>query len=344
MMCQIKRDSLEIRPTPGRLYVTGDDGDAARLKTSLYRLLASITRDTNLVNAFRDATITVGRKGKFMDRTIALLTDFGSTDTYVGVMKAVMTRIYPAARFIDLTHEIPPQQVQQAAFTLLKTYRYFPPGTIFLVVVDPGVGSARRAIAAQAGDYYFVAPDNGVLSYLLDEIDNPMVVELSNVAYQLTPVSNTFHGRDIFAPAAAHLAAGVPISAFGAPMEHITQQLTLPLKIEDKQISGQIISADHFGNLITSIGEFHWSADYLELTPRFGKPLEQPIRFPADKATIIVDQHTLTGVQRIYGETKPGDLMALVGSGGYLEIAINQGSAAKHLNLASGATVVLHIG
>jgi S-adenosyl-L-methionine hydrolase (adenosine-forming) len=280
-----------------------------------------------------------------MDRTIALLTDFGTTDTYVGMMKAVMMRIYPTAHFIDLTHEIPPQQVQQAAFTLLKTYRYFPPGTIFLVVVDPGVGSARRAIAAQAGDYYFVAPDNGVLSYLLDEIDNPTVVELTNPAYQLTPVSNTFHGRDIFAPAAAHLAAGVPISAFGAPVEHIAQQLNLPLKIEDKQINGQIISADHFGNLITSIGEFHWSADHhLELTPRFGKSPETPIRFAARDAKINISQQTLTGIHRIYSEKQPGDLMALVGSGGYLEIAVNQGSAVKQLNLTSGAPVILHIG
>ena len=280
-----------------------------------------------------------------MDRTIALLTDFGTTDTYVGVMKAVMTRICPDARFIDLTHEIPPQQIQQAAFTLLKTYRYFAPGTIFLVVVDPGVGSARRAIVAQAGDYFFVAPDNGVLSYLLDEVENAIVVELTNPAYQLIPVSNTFHGRDIFAPAAAHLAAGVPISAFGPPVEHVAQQLHLPLKIESGQITGQIISADHFGNLITSIGEFHWTEDnHLELNPRFGKPIEKPIRFAADKITLSVNDQHLTGIHRIYGEAQAGDLVALVGSGGYLEIAINQGNAAQHLKVASGTPVVLQIG
>jgi S-adenosylmethionine hydrolase len=280
-----------------------------------------------------------------MDCTIALLTDFGTTDTYVGVMKAVMTRIYPAIRFIDLTHEIPPQHVQQAAFTLLKTYRYFAPGTIFLVVVDPGVGSARRAIAAQADDYFFVAPDNGVLSYILDEVDTKTVVELTNPAYQLIPVSNTFHGRDIFAPAAAHLAAGVPLSEFGAPVEHIAQQLNLSLKIDGAQITGQIISADHFGNLITSIGEFHWTADnHLELHPRFGKQLEKPIRFDANKATIGVNDQQVTGIRRIYGEAQAGDLMALVGSGGYLEIAINQGNAAQFLNIASGTQVVLQTG
>jgi S-adenosylmethionine hydrolase len=280
-----------------------------------------------------------------MDRTIALLTDFGTTDTYLGVIKAVMTRIYPAARFIDLTHEIPPQQVQQAAFTLLKTYRYFAPGTVFLIVVDPGVGSTRRAIAAQADDYFFVAPDNGVLSYILDEADSKSVVELTNPAYQLIPVSNTFHGRDIFAPAAAHLAAGVAISAFGSPVEHVVQPLNLPLKIEGIQISGQIISADHFGNLITSIGEFHWTDDnHLELNPRFGKPLEKPVRLAADKVTISVNDQQLTGIHRMYGATQPGDLMMLVGSGGYLEIAINQGNAAQHLKVASGTPVVLQIG
>lgn len=280
-----------------------------------------------------------------MERTIALLTDFGTTDTYVGVMKGVMARICPDARFIDLTHEIPAQEVQQAAFTLLKTYRYFAPGTIFLVVVDPGVGSTRRAIAAQAGDYFFVAPDNGVLSYLLDEIKNPTVVELTNPAYQLVPVSNTFHGRDIFAPAAAHLAAGVPISAFGSSIEHVAQQLNLPLKIEGTQITGQIISADHFGNLITSIGELHWTEDrHLELIPRFGAPLDHPLRFPADKVTINVQETILSHIHRIYGETQPGELMALVGSGGYLEIAVNQGNAAQRLNVASGTPVVLQIG
>ncbi|MEO8612237.1 MAG: SAM-dependent chlorinase/fluorinase [Chloroflexota bacterium] len=280
-----------------------------------------------------------------MDRTIALLTDFGTTDTYVGVMKAVMTRIYPAVRFIDLTHEIPPQHVQQAAFTLLKTYRYFAPGTIFLVVVDPGVGSERKAIAAQIDDYFFVAPDNGVLSYILDEVVSKTVVELTNVSYQLVPVSNTFHGRDIFAPAAAHLAAGISLSEFGAPVEQVAQQLNLSLNIEEKEITGQIISADHFGNVITSIGEFHWIDDnHLELHPRFGKPLEKPIRFAADKATISVNDQKVTRIRRIYGEAQAGDLMALVGSGGYLEIAINQGNAAQFLKITSGTPVVLQIG
>jgi S-adenosylmethionine hydrolase len=150
---------------------------------------------------------------------------------------------------------------------------------------------------------------------------------------------------DIFAPAAAHLAAGVSISAFGPPVEHITQQLNLPLKIDGNQFTGQIISADHFGNLITSIGELHWTADsQLELTPRFGKPHEKPIRFAASQAKISIGQQTLTGIHRIYGESHPGDLMVLVGSSGYLEIAVNQGNAAQKLTLSSGTSITLQIG
>jgi S-adenosyl-L-methionine hydrolase (adenosine-forming) len=280
-----------------------------------------------------------------MNRTIALLTDFGTSDTYVGVMKAVMSRICPDVHFIDLTHEIPPQNVRQGAFTLLRNYRFFAPGTVFLVVVDPGVGTTRKAIAAQAGDYFFVGPDNGVLSYTLAEIENPEVVELSNPAYQLTPVSNTFHGRDIFAPAAAHLAAGISLQEFGSPVERIAQQLTPSLKINLPEISGQVMFADHFGNVTTSIGELLWAGDnQLELHPRFGKSAATPITFSADKASIIVGEHTISGIQPIYGGAKKVELIALVDSGGHLEIALNQGSAATKLNAVSGLQVTLQIG
>jgi len=280
-----------------------------------------------------------------MDRTIALLTDFGTSDAYVGVMKAVMERIAPGVRFIDLTHDILPQNIQQATFTLLTSYRYFAPGTIFLIVVDPGVGSTRKAIAAQAGDYTFVAPDNGLLSYMLAEFEETTVVELSNPTYQLHPVSNTFHGRDIFAPAAAYLAAGVPIGEFGQRVEGITQQLPPPLTIYDSTITGQIISADHFGNLITSIGEFRWTEnDSLELKPRFGNPTDTLIQVPAEQAVIHINVQSVKGIRRIYGEANKGDMMALVSSGGYLEIAVNQGNAAEQLNTAPGTLVTLQIG
>src|SRR5664279_4495717 len=159
-----------------------------------------------------------------MSRLIVLLTDFGTTDSYVGVMKGVMLGIAPDAQFVDLTHAIEPQNIRQAAFTLLNSYRFFPAGTIFLVVVDPGVGSERKPIAVCAGGsfaegYTFVAPDNGVLSYVLHELGDAQAVELDNPAYHLAGISYTFHGRDIFAPAVAHLAAGIALDQLGSPLD-----------------------------------------------------------------------------------------------------------------------------
>jgi S-adenosylmethionine hydrolase len=280
-----------------------------------------------------------------MSGTIALLTDFGTSDTYVGVMKAVISRICPGVGFIDLTHEIPPQNIQRGAFTLLKNYRYFAAGTIFLVVVDPGVGSTRKAIAAQAGDYFFVGPDNGVLSYVLSEIEHPAIVELSNTDYRLHPVSNTFHGRDIFAPAAAHLAAGIPLHQFGPALEHITQQGLPSLQINGSQITGHVITTDHFGNLVTSISKLTWvAANQLELHPSLDKPFATPLTFSADQVTVTIGDQNVTGIRHSYSEAPKGELVALVESSGYLEIALNQGSAALQLNLAPNAQIILQIG
>lgn len=279
-----------------------------------------------------------------MPPTIALLTDFGTTDTYVGIMKAVMQRIAPDARFIDITHGIQPQNVRQGAFTLLNAFTYFGPGTIFLVVVDPGVGGTRKPIAASAGGYYFVAPDNGVLSYMLADFENPEVVELSNLSYQLTPVSNTFHGRDIFAPTAAHLASGVPLYKFGPTVEHVYKQLLPQLKIEGSQIIGQALYTDHFGNIITSIGKFNWTDEHtLRLTPQFGNK-DRAVNVPAEKVSIKIRNTTIAQIRRTYGEVDRNELLTLIGSSGYLEIALNQGSAASQLNLTSGDQVTLQIG
>jgi S-adenosylmethionine hydrolase len=284
-------------------------------------------------------------KGKLMDRTIALLTDFGTRDAYVGVMKAVMARICPDARFIDITHEILPQNIQQAALTLLGSYRYFAPRTVFLVVVDPGVGSSRKAIAVQAGDYTFVAPDNHVLSWVLREFPQAAIVELTNPDYQLSPVSNTFHGRDIFAPAAAHLAAGVPLSAFGSAIDQIVQQPAPFLRIDEPHITGEVIYADHFGNLITNIAQFRWIDDTaLLLMPHFSILPAAPITLRPDQAVVTLQDRVVKGIRRTYGEAKKGEVMALVGSGGFLEIAINQGNAAIELNVSPGAQIILQIG
>ncbi len=280
-----------------------------------------------------------------MERTIALLTDFGTTDIYVGVMKAVMRRITPTVEFIDLTHDIQPQNVRQGAFTLLRNYQYFAPGTIFLVVIDPGVGGARKAIGAETGEYTFVGPDNGVLSYVLAEYPDAEIIELSNSDYQLSNVSMTFHGRDIFAPAAAHLANGVPLSAFGGPIRNYAKQLFPQLRITDNTLNGQVMYADHFGNIITSIGELHWvDQTQLMLNPRLMGTAATFPTFSNQKVVIECGNQLIRGIRRTYGEAKKGELLALVNSGGYLEIALNQGNAAAQLSLASGAPITLSLG
>jgi hypothetical protein len=247
-------------------------------------------------------------------------------------------------QFIDLTHDIRPQNVRQAALTLLNAYRYFPAGTVFLTVVDPGVGGARKAIAATGGGYHFVAPDNGLLSYVLDELPEKQIVELTNPDYRLPHVSHTFHGRDIFAPAAAYLAAGVPLESLGNPQANYAKQMMPMVNVTEKAIVGQVLYNDHFGNIITSIGTFEWIDDgQLLLTPRFKKGLV-PVTLAADQVTITVGQVKLKGIQRTYSAGKLGEPLALIDSSGFLEIAINQGNAAARLNLPMTTQVVIHLG
>lgn len=278
-----------------------------------------------------------------MSATIALLTDFGTTDAYVGVMKAVMKRINPTADFIDITHDIQPQNVRQGAFVLLNSYHYFAPGTVFLVVVDPGVGGTRRPIAAYVGDYTFVAPDNGILSYVLNDFTTPMVVELTNLMYQMPHVSNTFHGRDIFAPAAAHLAAGVPVHNFGPVVDRLYRQLLPTFRISESQINGQVLYNDRFGNVVTSIGELKWlEGDHLSLSPRFGSRDATTDVIPS-KAVVHVKGQRVGAIRRTYSETNKNDLMALVDSNGFLEVAINQGNAAKQFQFNPGDPVIVDL-
>ena len=277
-----------------------------------------------------------------MSRTIALLTDFGTTDTYVGVMKGVVLGIMPELRFVDLTHAIQPQNVRQAAFTLLNSYPYFPPETIFLVVVDPGVGSERKPIAVRAGGYTFVAPDNGVLSHVLRELGVFQAVELTNAEYQLA-ASNTFHGRDIFAPAAAHLAAGVSLEAFGNPVGRPVMMPIPLMDVESQHIRSSVEYIDHFGSLVTCIGLLRWAApDELTLTPRFGEA--DSLVLSADKVVVRVGDQEVTTIRQTYVDVEPGNALALVGSGGYLELAVNQGSFAAQFEAQIGDPVAMQIG
>jgi len=275
---------------------------------------------------------------------ITLTTDFGLDDAYVGTMKGVILSIVSDARLVDITHRIASQDVRQTAYVLYTVYRFFPPHTVHLVVVDPGVGSARRAIALRTPRGSFVGPDNGVFSYVMAEQPLTAAVELADPRYRRARVSQTFHGRDIFAPAAAHLAAGVPIDQFG-PL--VPDPVTLPLphlQVNPNVISGEVLHVDHFGNVITSIGCLFWEAEELTLRPAFrgtGETGAQEVHFRADEASVTAEGHEIQGVRRTYAEVEPGDALALVGSTGHLEIAVREGSGARELGLQVGDPVEL---
>jgi len=272
---------------------------------------------------------------------VALLTDFGTRDAYVGTMKGVLQRECPGVPMIDLTHEIVPQNVRQAAFVLWTSYRYFPPGTVFLVVVDPGVGGRRRPLAIRAGDFRFVGPDNGVFSEALAELRDWQAVALDETLIAPGGLSATFHGRDLFAPAAARLACGQPLTTLGRPVADL---ITLPvpaLSVTPHAFSGEIIYIDHFGNAVTSIGTCRWGADgRLTLTPRL-QPDAAPVTFDPARVTLTVGGRRFTRIARTYTEVQPGSPVPLINSAGQLEIAVNQGNARKILGLAVGDRVTV---
>jgi S-adenosylmethionine hydrolase len=256
---------------------------------------------------------------------IALLTDFGSRDHYAGTMKGVALGICPDATLIDITHDLPPHDVLAGALELAACYRYFPSNTIFLVVVDPGVGSARRGIAAEAGDYRFVAPDNGVLTVVFDETPPKRIVELTERRYARATVSRTFEGRDRFAPAAAWLAKGVELSALGRPAASV-HRLDLPRpRIEQERIVGEVLRVDRFGNLVTNIDR----KTFDKIAPSEGRGALE----------IQVGPHQIGKVVSTYADAGPGELCALFGSSEHLEIAANGSSAATELDLGRGAPV-----
>ena len=280
-----------------------------------------------------------------MSSIIALLTDFGLQDIYVGVMKGVMLDIHPEARLVDISHAIEPQHVRQGAIALRDACTFFPAGTVFLVVIDPGVGSTRRPVAVQARGYTFVGPDNGVLTYALEKLDAEVqIVELVNPEYRLPQVSTTFHGRDIFAPAAAHLAAGVPLAHLGPSLERLVQLPRPELNIAGASVTGEVTQIDRFGNITTSIGRLRWvQEDRLLLEPVF-EPQGGPLMVSAPEATVTLNGQTIHEIRVSYSEALRGDLLALVGSTGYLEVAVNQGDAARRLEVSVGDRVELVVG
>ncbi len=257
-----------------------------------------------------------------MKRLIALLSDFGLTDNYVGIMKAVIARISPESRIIDITHDVLPQHIEQAAYLLTTAFPFFPEGTVFISVVDPSVGTERKPVAVKAAGKYFIAPDNGLLSCLVNQKIVDEAVILDRKEYQLTQVSNTFHGRDIFAPAGAHLARGVSFSQLGTPTDPLVlvqKPLFLNKHNNDGSIDGRVIHIDRFGNMVTSL---------------------KPKDLGTDKNwTFALDEENVYDIKRTFSDVESGHPVAYIGSTGYLEIGVRNGSAAQRFKAKIGMDI-----
>src|SRR5665213_3145480 len=253
---------------------------------------------------------------------ITLLTDFGTTDHYVAAMKGVMLGICPQAQLVDVSHGVRAYAVREAAFLLAQSWRCFPPGTVHLVVVDPGVGSSRRPLVAQAGEQSFVAPDNGVLSL----VGGFAARELAEERFFRHPVSRTFQGRDLFAPAAAHLAAGVPIAEFGPKMgDPLILPFGEPVETTPGCWAGSVLHVDRFGNIVTS---FDWA--------RFRAVAEVPF-------VLETGICRATRYRPNYAASATGEVFAIGGSSGYIEVSVNQGDAASLAKVSAGEPVKLII-
>jgi len=266
---------------------------------------------------------------------VTLTSDFGLGDAYVAIMKGVILSRNPDVKVVDVCHSVSPRNIAQAGFVLSTAYQFFPPRTVHVIVVDPGVGTSRKAVILRTPQADFVAPDNGILSYVLNHSANKCAVsgidgrvelglEMEAVAitcpkYWRTPVSNTFHGRDIFAPVAAHLSLGVPLDKFGEAVSSLNiLPVSAPLREADGSLSGHIVHVDNFGNLITDI-----TTDELPLSGRVMR--------------IEVGGHAIDGLSRTYGDS--GGLLALIGSSGHLEISVRNGSARDFLGTGTGGDI-----
>lgn len=280
---------------------------------------------------------------------IALLTDFGLKDYFVGAMKGVISSISETAKIVDITHEIEPQNVRAASFTLRACFENFPPKTIFVAVVDPGVGSNRRAILVETTDYFFVSPDNGLLNFIFDESGKRVesresrvlsqrnfrsrlttrdsrlafrVFEIANEKYFAENVSRTFHGRDIFAPVAAHLANGVAPAEFGGEIgDYVCTKETRPRKISPSETRAEIIHIDRFGNLITNLRR--------ENLPR--------------KFIVRIGETRIERLLNFFAEAEEGEVFMIFGSAGFLEIAAFKQSAQSILDVRAGQKIIARI-
>lgn len=255
---------------------------------------------------------------------ISMITDFGLKDNFVGVMKAVILKINPKAQIVDICHEIKPQDILGAAFLLKSAFKYFPKNTVHLVVVDPGVGSQRKKIIVRTKNYYFVGPDNGVLSLSLKDEPPVEIMEISNQKYFLKPISDTFHGRDIFAPISAYILKGKDIRKFGKRIKSIQRLNLSRVKMTSKSLSGEIIYIDRFGNLVTNIDK--------DIFSRVTKN---------KKFKISIKDKVIYRLSQSYTEGGPLKPLALIDSFNYLEIALNGGSASDYLKAEPGTPVTV---
>ena len=264
---------------------------------------------------------------------ITLLTDFGTDHAYVGIMKGVILSVTPSAVIVDITHHIDPQDVIQAAYVIKSSYKYFPRGTVHAMVVDPGVGSHRAIVALDMMGHIFLAPDNGLLTLVMEEGKIGSLVRVENTRYFLTPVSRTFHGRDIFAPVAAHLCKGMDITNLGPaldPQHLVYLKIDKPSFSETDRLVGAVVCFDRFGNCISNIDEPHIK----ELDARgSGRRLE-----------IKIGDTSIKGLSSSYADTESKQPLAIMGSFGYLEIAMNQGNAQRALGIQKGDPIILEYG
>ena len=256
---------------------------------------------------------------------LTFTTDFGLSDHYVGTMKGVALGICPQAQLVDISHDIRPFSIPDGAYLIAQAYRHFPKKTVHVVVIDPGVGTSRRPILLEAAGQYFVAPDNGVLSMIYSH-EKHKVRLIANDRYFRKPVSHTFHGRDIFAPVAAHVASGARPASIGKLIQdYLRPSFEQPARSGKRTWNGQILKIDRFGNVVTN---FRLS-DFPDLERR--------------AFVLTIGPHQITTMARHYAECVPRELFAIAGSSGHVEVSVNQGSAAKQIGCVTGAGVELTV-
>jgi S-adenosylmethionine hydrolase len=257
---------------------------------------------------------------------ITLLTDFGLRDHYVASMKGVILSLNPHATLIDVTHQVTPQDIHEGGFILANAYPCFPKGTIHLAVVDPGVGGSRRPILLVTEDHFFVGPDNGLFTFVMQREKRTRILSLTNPAYFLPRVSDTFHGRDVFAPVAGYLSRGIKPEAFGSRLRSPVRIDLREPSVRGNALTGEVVHVDAFGNLISNISE------------------EALRSFSGMRPVVVrIGRRTIGRVRKSYGDGTRGEVMALVGSGGFLEISIREGNARSALRMQKGEKVKVEL-